>query len=273
MTNTTWRYTDLEFVVLWERYSDLPFPSPLLYTSRFSRQDDYEREKRRIWEQLCDRVPTEVVWAIGTLGRPDVCVTAQGWCDQDVENPDKHIRISAARSAVAGYVVTQLPGETRWHSGGYTIAECPARQLAATLVAALPEVAAGSRPNIPIVQPGGIDPYKLFDDSRDTPETRSRRFLELPAATTGRIRVRQGRSKFGQRGIAEQVFSWRDLADDGRYVIAEGDDRVAVGTGPQRLIRILDEAIEAMVTRLETHWETGESTAGEWSVPMRRPWG
>ncbi|MFI9506311.1 ESX secretion-associated protein EspG [Nocardia sp. NPDC052566] len=265
--SATWSFSDLDFMVLWERNTDLPLPYPFTYTCRYTGHNEYERAKVQVWERLRDSVPTEVVGAIETVCRPDVFVSARGWCADDMDNPGKRIRIVAARSAASGYVLSQLPGETVGHSGGYTIAECDARGLGATVVAALPAVPAGRRSNVPIVaEPEADDDgeYRgpLLLDGDDSREVNSRRFLELPATTTGEIIVRQGRSKFGPRGILEQVLSWRDLPDDGRYVIVHDDDPIAVGTGTQRLIGVLDEAIDLMVDRLETHWETGDSIAG-----------
>ncbi|MEU4342430.1 hypothetical protein AB0H00_14360 [Nocardia sp. NPDC023852] len=39
------------------------------------------------------------------------------------------------------------------------------------------------------------------------------------------IGIEQGRLRFGPRGITRRALAWRDLADDGRYVITRGTPR------------------------------------------------
>lgn len=85
------------------------------------------------------------------------------------------------------------------------------------------------------------------------------RFLSAQATTTGVISIRQGYSKFGPRGVLEQLLLWRDLTDDGRYVIPLDGAPVAVGIGAKRLARLVDDSIDVVVDRLETHWETGDA--------------
>lgn len=247
-----WSFSDLEFKVLWEHFSELPLPAPFTYTCRIPLQDDDEREQERIWEQLSGKVDGDLIRAIETVCHPDVFVAARGWCDSDMDNPEKQVRIGGAMAGTRGYALTQLPGKTVWHSGGYTIEECGPCEVATTVVALMPAVAAGRLENIPVpTEPLEPDPARLTFDDQYSQAARSRRFLQIPATTTGWITVRQGRSEFGQRGILEQTMQWRDLPDDGRYVIAP-DAAVAIATGARRLVGLIDDAIEMMVYRLET---------------------
>ncbi|MGY4102286.1 hypothetical protein ACW2Q0_22435 [Nocardia sp. R16R-3T] len=48
---------------------------------------------------------------------------------------------------------------------------------------------------------------------------------------------------------------WRDLPDDGRYAFVLDHAPVANGVRAEQLAAMLDNAIEAMLDRTETHWE------------------
>ncbi|MFG1794414.1 ESX secretion-associated protein EspG [Nocardia sp. NPDC049149] len=261
--NATITITDLEFKVLWERYTGELMPEPLSFMSRTEYHNDYEREKVQVWERI--RTDSFLGKVIETLHVPDVYVIAHGWDDADMANPKKRIRVRAARAGARGYVVTQLPGETLSHSGGFTITDCGARGIPAAVVATLPDVKAGQRGSVPIVVEAtrAGDSYwqsrSMVADAVDSAQEHSMEFLGLPATTTGAITIHQGKSKFGRRGILEQAMLWRDMLDDGRYVIPLGENPVAIPIGTRRLIGLIEDGIEVMVERLETHWETGDS--------------
>ncbi len=262
MTETV-KLTDHEFVALWDRYTGRFLPEPFTFLGRIPLQEDYERHARDIWERLGG--DSFLAKVIRTVEVPDVYLVVQGWYDKEMDNPDKRIRIHAVRAGASAFVITQLPGETVFHSGGFVIAECQPRALAAAVVAALPEVGAGQRGPIPIVieTTRAADSYwqsrSLVEDEADATEERSKEFLDAPAARTGSITIHQGKSKFGRRGILERVLIWRDMPDDGRYVIPVGDNPVAVGVSAKRFVLMIDEVIDEIVKRLETHWETGDS--------------
>ncbi|WP_225729913.1 MULTISPECIES: ESX secretion-associated protein EspG [unclassified Nocardia] len=268
--NVTRTFTDLEFATLWRRYADAPLPYPLIYVSRIAVLSDYEAALAQTWERLRGTVEGETVGAIETLGNPDVFVSVRGWCDHDMNNPTKRIRICAVRSGVRGYLITQLPGESIWYSGGYTIAECDPNGLAAAVVAALPEVEAGRRGNIPVYAAASSDEYRALIYENEIVEgmRRSREFLGAPATLIGEIIIRQGRSMYGPRGIIERLLRWRDLPGDGRYVIGADDPPVAIGTGARRLTGLIGDAIDMMMHRVESHWESEEPSGG-WTNRMR----
>ncbi|MFI9506313.1 ESX secretion-associated protein EspG [Nocardia sp. NPDC052566] len=254
--------TDLEFSAVWERYTGERLPTPFTFMSRTPCREDYEREVHQVWQQL--RADGFLAQMVQTLHLPDVYVAVDGWDPADWENPAGRIRVHAARAGSSAYVVTQLPGETIWHSGGFTIADIQPRGIAAAIVAALPETPPGQWGNVTIVE--GPEPDSSFHQTRsivadegDASLERSTRFLGAPTTSIGMITVCQGRSKFGPRGMGSRALGWRDLSDDGRYVIPVGVNPVAAGVKARRLIEMIDEAIGEMVERLETHWEAGDS--------------
>jgi hypothetical protein len=96
---------------------------------------------------------------------------------------------------------------------------------------------------------------RITETATTSTVSRSDEFFAIPATRTGVITIHQGHSKFGPRGILERIMVWRDLPDDGRYVIELDQAPVAIGIGDERLMLEIDDVINLMVQRLETHWE------------------
>ncbi|MEU0503997.1 ESX secretion-associated protein EspG [Nocardia sp. NPDC005998] len=259
----TWEFTDLEFKVLWERQlQQRILPEPLTYMSRTPLRDDYEREKFQIWERLRDTVDGSMREVLEVISRPEVLVKVLGWNDADQEDPQQWIRARGVRSGARGFLLAQQPGETPWHSSGYAITECGPWGVADAVVGLLPKTRPGRTGSIPILTDRVADHERFdFGGSRVTETaststvSRSDQFFAIPATRTGVITIHQGHSKFGPRGILERILVWRDLPDDGRYVIELDQAPVALGIGEGRLVQKIDDLIAGMLQRLETHWE------------------
>lgn len=262
---STWEFTDLEFKVLWERCLHSRYmPEPLTYTSRTPWRDDYDREKFQTWERLQDILDGSLREVFEILARPDVLVKVLGWNDADRDDPTQWIRARAVRTGARGLLLTQLPGETPSHSGGYVIAECGPWGVADAVVRTLPKAEPGRIGSIPILTDRIDDHERLdFGGSRvietvtSATVSRSDQFFAVPATRTGVITIHQGHSKFGPRGILERILLWRDLPDDGRYVIELDQAPFATGIGDERLAIKIDDRIAEMLQRVETHWEAG----------------
>lgn len=261
--NRSWDLTDLEFAVLWERINRSDLPKPFSYISGTRGLSDYEREKLAVWDRLRDEVDDGLRDVFEAMHRPEAYVVVHGWCDHDTENPATRVR--AMRSATHGYLLRQRPGETVWHSGGFSIEECGPHGLAEAVVRVLPEQRAGRLGAIPILT-DQIDDHERFRSvpdsrvtmpSRESPADRSAAFFAIPADLTGAITVHQGYSAFGPRGILEQAMLWRDLPGDGRYVIVLDQAPTAMGIGTRRLVALVDAAVERMRDRADSHWEAG----------------
>ncbi|MGO4615052.1 ESX secretion-associated protein EspG [Nocardia sp. 2YAB30] len=238
----TWELTDLEFAAAWAATGEEQLPQPLLYTSRTELLEDSERELRQAATQARTNHGAALDPVLAALGRPDIRVVVHGRSPADPENPKGQIRLHACRLGSTGYLVTQLPGETIWHSGGYTITELDALELAKTVVDALPMVGPGRHRDI-VLPEGDVDHGDII-------RARARRFLALPAVTTGTITVIQGHSAFGPRGISSRTVRWCDLLDDGRYVIT-GRPPAATGADVRRMTAAINNAIAHVVTAIQ----------------------
>ncbi|MFQ6324614.1 ESX secretion-associated protein EspG [Nocardia sp. CWNU-33] len=253
----TWKFTDLEFVVAWETYQADLLPAPFVFTSRTPLYDDYQREKRELRAQLGNTLDNNLARVMDVVARPDIRVELQGW-GSDSEDAESQIRLLAVRQAADGYLLKQLPGETAWHSGGYTITECAPLELADVLLAELPEVAAGKLGDIVLAEQtksADLD-YSygrsfINDSFDDTVERQADQFVRAPSTGEGIISIEQGMSRFGPRGITRRRLCWRDLEDDGRYAITTAIPPVAVPADTKRLTTLLNSGIAEVVKAIK----------------------
>ncbi|MRH92851.1 hypothetical protein GFY24_36455 [Nocardia sp. SYP-A9097] len=253
-----WDFTDDEFKVLCNRFLDGRVPVPLAYTSRTKSLDAYERELSELEAGLRDRLDAGLGALFEVIENPEVFVISGTWCDSDIDNPHKRIRVHGARRGWRAVLITQEPGETIYHSGGFTVTECEPADLPGLMVAQLPAAEAASGPALPMVfEPPERDPYEIrqslaFDSFDDTTETRSHAFWSKPAEWTGMVRAMQGRSIFGPRGAIETTLMWRDLPDDGRYLIDFDESEVrAVGTSAERLAERIGQHVDRVLQHMD----------------------
>lgn len=259
-----WEFTDVEFKVLCNRYLGGYLPRPLSYTSRTLLQDDYEHELSETEARLRERLDPGFGPLFAMLERPEVAIFTQVWCDGDLDNPKKRIRVHAARQGRRACVITQLPGETVYHSGGFTVVECEPEALPALVTAELPEAEAARGPAVPImVQPPEPEPEMhrnshsaAFDSFDDPDDAATLAFWNKPAEWTAACRVVQGRSKYGPRGIVETTLLWRDLPGDGRYLIdlAEPEPK-AVGATTSRIAKHIGLHVDTILRSMTDRGE------------------
>ncbi|WP_067543824.1 ESX secretion-associated protein EspG [Nocardia crassostreae] len=257
-----WELTADEFKALCNRYADGAMPPPLTYTSRTRYLDDFEHELAALEVGLRDRMDSGLAAAFETIAHPEVAVYSSTWCDTDTDNPEKRTRVHGARRGWSAVMITQKPGETIYHSNGYTLTECEPDALPALIVQQLPDTQAGSAAPVPIVfEPPERDPYEVrqmlaFDSFDDTAEMQGQTFWARPAEWTGFIRVRQCRSIYGPRGVLEASMMWRDLPGDGRYLIdLDEPETRAIGAGPERLAKRLGQSVDRVLRHMEERGE------------------
>ncbi|WP_327143747.1 ESX secretion-associated protein EspG [Nocardia sp. NBC_01327] len=247
-------FEDLEFVVLWEQITGDRMPPPFIFTSRTPMYYDFLREKR----SAAERVEARWDGALGNLAEvmaePDIRIVVNGFDGRDLKHADGRVRMMALRRAGRGYLLKQLPGETYVHSGGFTAVECDPLSLAEAVVDALPEVGAGRQADVKLDGTQGSDyadddiGRTIIDDVfEDAAVQRTKRFLNSSVVCAGTIEVIQGHSKFGPRGITEHLLEWRDLEDDGRYVIGGEPPFIAAAVDSSRLTNAINVRVAAVV--------------------------
>ncbi|PXX57621.1 ESAT-6 protein secretion system EspG family protein [Nocardia tenerifensis] len=259
-----WKFTALEFIVLCEQYREGSLPTPFLFvTDEVVMADDLARRKRAAWEDLRRRLGGSFDGAIQVLTAPELFVRVRSWDEQDENNMSKQYHLHAARAGALGYLFEQRPGLLTYDTPAFTVTECDPRGLANAVVDRLPQVEAGRSQDIPIV----TDPAEhitptwgtsyVRDDRDSSPVYQTQQFFQRRADCTGSIIVVQGRSKYGPRGIHETKMMWRDVADDGRYLMSLDGAPIAVATGRRQLTERIQRDIDHLMQRLETHWEDG----------------
>lgn len=200
MTEVGWNLGDLEFKVLCDEFRRGRMPAPFTFVSRISSAARYEAECARLRGLIRSTTTGEFAAMTEVLTRPDAFVVIRSWDDTFYDDPLRHIRLHAVLRGDRGYVIRQRPGETVMHSGGFDIVRRDRADVVGALFAHFPAVGAGAGDGIPAAR-----------------NARSR-YLELPAAATGFVKVLAGaRGPDGTR--AEVGMMWRDLPGDGRYAL------------------------------------------------------
>ncbi|MFI9503663.1 ESX secretion-associated protein EspG [Nocardia sp. NPDC052566] len=255
----TWRFTDVEFIVLWEQLREDTLPAPFTFLSRTPDYDDYLREKREARAHLDRTVGHSADEIFDMVAGPDIRIVLRGIDGRNPGNPGGSIRVLGVRRGERAYVLEQLAGETVQHSAGFVITECEVLALAETIAAKLPKADPGKRPYISLPMPvrpedevgdafnrtvvrGAFDELDTYDGTR---------FLETVPTAAGWITVRQGFSRFGPRGRVIRHLEWRDLADDGRYLITAHRPPAATAADTGRLTAAINTEIAAVVRAIK----------------------
>lgn len=256
-----WELTDIEFRVLWQRFVGTDLPRPLTFQTTTRLHEDYEAEKYQVWQRLQHTADPALRSVFDVLERPEAYVRLRGWKDDERDNAEYWLKARAARAGANGYLIYQLPGETPTHSGGYVVVDVGPYGLADAIVDLMPAAGAGRGGIVPLVTDTGRDdhqrPTSMFFEEADTSIVqRSTEFLNRRAERTGTINILQNQSMFGSRGMHRDILVWRDLADDGRYVIGlPNENPVATPMSRSDLVDAVNASIERMMSRVESHWE------------------
>ncbi|MEV6095110.1 ESX secretion-associated protein EspG [Nocardia sp. NPDC051981] len=260
----SWSFTDLEFLVLWEELGEELLPEPLFFSSRAPLWNSFQDSKIRAREGLRDRDP-DLADVLRALHTPDVRVELRGWDGGDWRVPEASIRAIGVRSGDAGYLLVQQPGETVRHAAGFTITEFWANDLAEEMVRMLPDVPMGRGREIVLAEARDVAETDYDFGLSPAHETleggvvdRATDFLSAAASSMGTIDVVQGRSRFGPRGITRHHLEWRDLAEDGRYLITADHPPVAVPADHRRMVAAVDTRIAEVVLVVADEWEVNQ---------------
>ncbi|MBF6247189.1 ESX secretion-associated protein EspG [Nocardia elegans] len=256
--NQTWKFTDLEFYALWYDSEREALPWPFFFATRTEldsvirvEQAEALANARRTHGALCREV-------IEALVRPDLRIIASGRDGREPRKPAGLVRIHAVRRGDRGFVVNQLPGETFYHGTSFTVSECDAVALAEAVVRAMPDATPGRLADVTLAARADTEEFDysygrsaVQDSFDDSVAERAARFLAEPVQHQGSIEVIQGRSLFGPRGITRHRLEWRDLLDDGRYVVDDQHPPLAVAADRKRLISMINIRVAEVVRAIK----------------------
>ncbi|WP_330252268.1 ESX secretion-associated protein EspG [Nocardia sp. NBC_00565] len=256
--NRTWKFTDLEFYAQWFAEIGEALPWPFFFTTDVPTEEQFEALRFEALERLRRTLHGSFDDAMAAIVNPDVLIAVNGWDGCEPRKPETLLRVLAVRRATRGYVVAQLPGKTYWHAGGFTVVECDAVALGDAVVALLPETEPGKQADIVLATADRDDERDysfgksaVHDSFDDSVAERAERFLEAPTPSIGTIDIVQGRSLFGPRGVTRHRLEWRDLAEDGRYVIDDQNPPLAVAADKKRLTTMVNTRIAAIVRAIK----------------------
>ncbi|MGK8553660.1 ESX secretion-associated protein EspG [Nocardia gipuzkoensis] len=257
----TWRFTDVEFDVLWEPLREDALPRPFTILSRIPYYEDYLRAQYETRERLRATLDPAFDGVLDVVARPDIRVVVRGIDGKNPANPEGSIQMQAVRRGDEGYLLKQLPGETIEHSAGFTITECDPLKLADVVATELPDVGAGkgNRITLPVAPEDDHMDHeygdsRLWDTFEDTSRQSAERFLRTVPTTVGGIEISQGHSRFGPRGQLTRGLEWRDLPDDGRYVITQDTPPTAVPADSKQLVAMINTEIAAIIRVIKDEW-------------------
>ncbi|TCJ97759.1 ESX secretion-associated protein EspG [Nocardia alba] len=253
----TWHLTDVELIAAWDSLFKDRLPLPLFALHRGEDADGWQRLALAALDVLAETGDGALYAALNRVANADVVVTAEAFDPRDAGDPLRRVRVIAARQGEGATLIRQLPGETIWHSGGFTVSSGSGTRLAAAVVGALPFCAAGRGPRLVLSTAGRADgtdsPYRasrVYDSELDG-ERASATWLSQPVECLGMIETRLGASIFGPRGVRPYRIDWRDLVDDGRYAILTDDEQIATPVDRAHLAELIGADIATVEQTLE----------------------
>jgi hypothetical protein len=251
----TWEFSGLEFVAAWNAVNE-SLPDPFVYVSGTTYYDDARRQKSEAWQRIRTRWGRELEDLMSVLAVPDIRLVVRGVDGGDARNSIGSIRMLAGRRGDRAFLVTQKPDHTESRTEGFTVVEHDVLALGDVVAAALPKADAGQRPAFDLAEPegDGLDHFygrSLVNDVEDRATSRRQSFERAPVATAGTIVVEQGYSRFGPRGITRTHLAWRDLVDDGRYVIVPSRPPMVAAADVRRLADLINTRIAEVVQSIK----------------------
>lgn len=252
----TMEFTPVEFAAMWDELKEEGLPEPLTYLAPPRTHAESVRDKREAWQASRRRYGADLDLVTAALSRPDIRVMARGVDGRDPSNAKRVLRVLGVRRGDVGFVVTQRPGERMGEAEGFTVVQHEALSLGDAVAAAFPAAAAGSRRDFEIIdtQTSGLDfgyGRSLVHDHGEQPEAFGREFLTEPEDLTGTIEIEQGWSRFGPRGVLRLYLVWRDVVDDGRYVIVPGSPMRVAPADRRRLAALINIQIAEVVRAIK----------------------
>lgn len=255
MTVHRGRLTSLELVVLWELMSNDKLPSPLTHWPAQQYETDYRRAKKETAQRLLRTLPADARQLWEAAVNPDIIVSAAGEAPGDETDMTAVTRVVGLRREGYAVVLAQQPGESIERGGDIDVYETDVAGLAKAVIGRLPQVGRGKQGEIPILsqQPDGLD-YSVGSSSVleavDSPAQRSTRWRTAKATQSGELVVAPGSGAHWIQDRRGFLVRWRDLADDGRYLIEPKPNPVAIPVDDRAFETFVNHRIVELVRRI-----------------------
>ncbi|MQY19075.1 ESX secretion-associated protein EspG [Nocardia macrotermitis] len=249
------RLTSFETVVLWELMSRERLPFPLVHWPTQQYEDDYIRAKKETAERLLAYLPEDAMQLWEAAVNPDIVIWAAGEPSADETDMSLVTRVVGLRREGYAVVLVQQPGETIERGGDVDVYETDVVGLARSVIEHLPKVGRGKRGEVQILpeEPDGSDAHHDGSpvlDSNDQTQQRSDRWRRAKAIQFGDLKVEPGKGAHWIQDRSGYLIRWRDLVDDGRYVIEAKPDPVAVPVDDEGFETVVNRRVADLVRRI-----------------------
>lgn len=262
MTVHRGRLTSLEAVVLWQLMSNDRMPYPLTHWPAQQYEADYRRVKRETAQRLLAYLPDDVRELWEAAVNPDIVISAAGSAPDDPTDMSAVTRVVGLRREGYAVVLVQHPGEKIERGGDIDVYETDVVGLARAVIGWLPKAERGKYGAIPIVeqQADGMDhgygsPSVL--EVADSPRHRLDRWRRTPVTHSGELKIEPGSGAHWIQDRRGHRVRWRDLADDGRYLIEPVPDPVAMAVDDAAFEAYVNHRVVDLVRRIRENRPTG----------------
>jgi hypothetical protein len=240
-----WRFTGLEFQILWEATGRDRLPYPLKFCPVAETMTELTVQRTNAAQRIQQILDESVTAAAAMLAEPTVRIEVSGFHGPQMNTV---IRLHGVIAGEWGVLLAQLPGEAADSGSDVVLSVQRASVLVPAMVAHLPQCPAGkvrvaSARNVKHVSGESI--LSRADDPRPAEELG--RFFRRPRTSIGEITISSGSAVDSRPHRGDVVFQWNDFADDGRYIVRGGETLSAVAAS--------DLDVEtAISTAVSTKW-------------------
>ncbi|GAB2639981.1 ESX secretion-associated protein EspG [Nocardia goodfellowii] len=249
------RLTSLELVVLWELMSSDRLPWPLTHWPTHEYEEDYYRAKRATAERLLAHMKVEAQQLWEAAVNPDIVIWAAGEAPDDETDMSAVTRVVGLRREGYAVVLVQQPGESIGRGGDIDVYQTDVTGLAKAVIDQLPKVGRGKQGDVPLLseQPDGMD-YTYGSsqvlEAAHSPRQRSDSWRNAKATQFGELKVEPGSGVHWIQDRSGYLLRWRDLADDGRYLIEPKPNPVAIPVDDAAFERFVNQRVAELVRRI-----------------------
>lgn len=235
---TTWKFDPLTYQVAWRAFGvDRPH-YPFQYRPTTETADEYERECLTAAKQFQSQLDDDLYWTFATMLNPEARVYACGFTGQ---SDNEKVRVFAAVRGAHAVVVHQDAGPDHQCGGEVRVMRIPQARCGEGALRGLPSADAGRHARVdvdlrdlendPDGDVGSPESWLRSPSRQATPKHEFEQLLDLPRVGSGRVEVYSG-ATVGERdtGRAREV-RWIDVAEDGRYLVAQGPRTVSILPG------------------------------------------
>ncbi len=225
-TQSQWRFTGMEFQILWEAVGRDRLPYPLKFRPTAETMTELTMQRKNAALRIRQILDESMTDALQILAEPTVRIEVSGFHGARMNTVT---RLHGAIAGEWGVLVEQLPGAAADSGSDVVLSVQRASVLVSAMVTHLPQCQAGkvrvasarNTKHIP-----GESILSRADDPRPAQELG--RFFRRPRTSIGEITISSGSAIDSRPNRGDVVFQWNDFADDGRYIVRGGETLSAV---------------------------------------------